>query len=267
MSSQTQHYYWAGGHGLMFFTGLRYLLGWCTFKAAPLTWWYKAAFVGALLSYFIVIKKSLGIPSGGAYFRRALVDENFQYFILCIFLLMSKPIGLALIPFWTFSMFHVMTFARTALVPKFFPPTPNPSGTGSIPSPIAKTIQSFVKKWYDPAMKIVAYVEIAILFRVVFGLFLRKNSLLAPIIYGLFLRARYFQSPFTRQAFATLDALIIQGLSSPTVAGSVPQAKNWYGTAKGYLNSSLGGVLAPNTPAPAAASASTAKGPAPAQAQ
>lgn len=90
MSSQAQHYYWAGGHGLMFFTGMRYLLAWTTFRAGSLGWWYKgpfcvlfiplsqtlgllsvhvgaldeglivssyaAAFFGALISYFIVVK-------------------------------------------------------------------------------------------------------------------------------------------------------------------------------------------------------------------
>jgi hypothetical protein len=42
MSSQAQHYYWAGGHGLVFFTGMRYLLAWSTFKSGGLGWWYKS---------------------------------------------------------------------------------------------------------------------------------------------------------------------------------------------------------------------------------
>lgn len=255
MSSQAQHYYWAGGHALMFFTGMRYLLAWGTLKSTGLGWWYKAAFTGALLSYFIVVKKSLGIPSGAAWLRRALADENFQYFMLCVFWLISKPIGIALIPFWTFSMFHVATFARTTLVPKFFPPTPNPNGGQPSPSPIAKTIQSFVKQYYDRSMKLVAYVELAIFARVLFGLLLRKNSLLMPIIYGMFLRARYFQSPFTRQAFATVDALILQGLNHPSIHGSVPQAKTYYDVLKGYLNRAVGTVLVPNEPSAQAAAA------------
>jgi hypothetical protein len=257
MSSQAQHYYWAGGHGLMFFTGMRYLLAWSTFKSNGLAWWYKAAFTGALLSYFIVVKKSLGIPTGAAWLRRALADENFQYFALCVFWLISKPIGIALIPFWTFSTFHVATFTRTTLVPKFFPPTPNPNGQGSTPSPIAKTIQSFVKKYYDPSMKLVAYVELAIFARVLFGLLLWRNSLLMPIIYGMFLRARYFQSPFTRQAFASLDAVILQGLNHPSVHGSVPQAKTYYDMLKTYLGKAVGTVLVPHETAPAAGAGAT----------
>lgn len=88
MSTNMQHYYWAGGHGLMFVTGMRYLLAWVLFKSTGLGYWYKgtslifwlqcilcvgglvvvrcvrlteiasiaAAFTGAFLSYLIVVK-------------------------------------------------------------------------------------------------------------------------------------------------------------------------------------------------------------------
>lgn len=98
-------------------------------------------------------------------------------------------------------------------------------------------------------MKLVAYVELLIFARVFLGLIFWRNSLLMPIIYALFLRARYFQSPFTRQAFATVDILILQGLGSPQVAGAVPQAKNYYDIFKGYLGRAVGTVLVPNEPA------------------
>lgn len=98
-------------------------------------------------------------------------------------------------------------------------------------------------------MKLVAYVELAIFARVLFGLLLWRNSLLMPIVYALFLRARYFQSPFTRQAFASLDAVILQGLQHPQIAGSVPQAKTYYDMAKGYLGRAMGTVLIPAEPA------------------
>lgn len=246
---------------MMFFTGLRYLLAWFVFKSGPLGYWYKAAFTGAFISYAIVVKKSLGVPSNTAWFTRALADENFQYFALCLFWLISKPVGIALIPYWTFSTFHVATFIRTTVIPKFFPPTPGVNGAPSQPSPIAKTIQSFVKKYYDPSMKLVAYVELAIFARVLFGLFLWRNSLLMPIIYALFLRARYFQSPFTRQAFASLDAVILQGIQHPSVSGSVPQLKSYYEIFKGYLGRAMGTVLVPGEQparaAPAAAAPTT----------
>lgn len=57
-------------------------------------------------------------------------------------------------------------------------------------------------------MRIVAFAELIILTRVVFGAILFRNSLLAPLIYAHFLRQRYYQSAFTRDAVATADARI-----------------------------------------------------------
>ncbi|KAG8810885.1 hypothetical protein FRC17_002716 [Serendipita sp. 399] len=199
------------------------------------------------------IEKSLGFPNNSNWFRRALADENFQYFLLSLFWLLNKPIGFALIPFWTFSTFHVATFARSTLIPKFFPPVPNQNGSGTTNPPISKAIQLFIKKYYDPCMRAVSYVEIAIFVRALVGVLIRRNPLLMPIGYGLFLRSRYFQSPFTREAFKNIDAAILQALSNPQVGGSVPQAPTYYTTFKTYL----GRLVAPPraTPVPAGATA------------
>jgi hypothetical protein len=104
-------------------------------------------------------------------------------------------------------------------------------------------------------MKLVAYVELAIFARVLFGLVLWRNSLLMPIVYALFLRSRYFQSPFTRQAFASLDAAILQGLQHPQVA-AFPKVKIYYEMFKGYLGRAMGTVLVPSEQPPKAAPAS-----------
>jgi transmembrane protein 33 len=119
---------------------------------------------------------------------------------------------------------------------------------------------AYLLEYYDPSMKLVAYVELAIFARVLLGLFLRRNSLLMPIVYALFLRSRYFQSPFTRQAFASLDAAILQGLQHPQAA-SFPQLKTYYDIFKGYLGRAMGTVLVaadqPQRAAPGAAATST----------
>jgi hypothetical protein len=46
-----QHYYWAGGHTLMFLAGARYLLAWVFFKSSGLTYWYKGTL---FLAFFLV---------------------------------------------------------------------------------------------------------------------------------------------------------------------------------------------------------------------
>jgi len=55
-------------------------------------------------------------------------------------------------------------------------------------------------------MKVVAFVEIGILARLLLGLFVRQSSILSVLVYVHFVRMRYIQSMYTRDAFARLKA-------------------------------------------------------------
>lgn len=46
---------------------------------------YRLLYIGALLSYTIVVVKSLGRPTSAAWLRRAFVDENAQYALLAFY--------------------------------------------------------------------------------------------------------------------------------------------------------------------------------------
>ncbi|RDB29012.1 Nucleoporin POM33 [Hypsizygus marmoreus] len=200
----TQHYLWASGHFLLLISALRYFVAWITFKSVS-AWWYKASFTGALISYAIVCQKSLGTPQpNAAFIRRAMLDENVQYFLLAFFWWTSKPITMTLLPYAIFSLFHALTFTRTTLMPQFLPPGP-PSTAGGAPQPhaLAKKLQVWVKANYDRAMKVVAYTELIIFVRVLLGAVTLQNSLLSPLVYAHFLRQRYYQSAFTRDAMAS----------------------------------------------------------------
>jgi len=235
----------------------RYILTWVTFKSGKYGWWYNFAFAGALLSYGIVVYKSLGAPKEGvqAWIVRALADENFQYLGLALFWFMTKPpVPLALLPYLTFSTFHVATFMRTTLVPMVFPPTSGPNGQPQ-PHLIAKKIQVFVKTYYDPSMKLVAYIELGIFARVILGVLILQNSLFTPLAYGFFLRQRYYHSLFTRQAFSKLDDTIKVALQGPQVRGPFPSAPAWYETIKTYLGRITFTVIEPTPAADSAGSA------------
>lgn len=226
----TQHYLWASGHFLLLLFSLRYFLAWSTFKH-PSAWSYKASFTGALISYAIVCQKSLGVPQPNiAYVKRALLDENVQYFLLAFFWWSSKPIAITLLPYIIFSVFHALTFTRTTLMPQFLPPGP-PAAAGGPPQPhpVSRKLQVWVKANYDRAMKVVAYAELVIFVRVALGAITFQNALVSPLIYGHFLRQRYYQSAFTREALATtakrVDALVRRPGIPPMVAQVWEQAK------------------------------------------
>jgi len=230
----TQHYLWAGGHFLLLLSALRYLLAYGMLKTVS-PWWYKASFLGALVSYAIVCYKSLGPPQpNGAYIKKASVDENVQYLLLAFFWWSSKPVPVALFPFFIFSLFHALTFTRTSLMPRFLPPAPPATAGGSPqPHPLARRLQTWVKNNYDSAMRIVAYSELVIFVRVLFGAILfRKNSLLAPLVYAHFLRQRYYQSAFTRGAVAAAETHIsdlVHRVDKPAVDEVWSKAKELIG--------------------------------------
>lgn len=242
----TQHYLWASGHFILLISSFRHLLAWLTFKSVS-TWWYKASFTGALISYAIVCQKSLGNPKPSfAYLKKALLDENVQYFLLAMFWWSSKPVTVALLPYAVFSLFHALTFARTTLMPQFLPPgPPATSGGAPQPHPLAKRLQAWIKANYDSAMRIVAYTELVIFVRIVLGTLTFQNPLISPLIYGHFLRQRYYQSAFTRDVVASTVARIDDYVRKP---GSPPILKQVWDRIRIWTERWVGGgYLVPNT--------------------
>jgi len=242
----TQHYLWASGHFLLLFSSLRYVFAAITWKT-PSPWWYKASLTGALLSYAIVCQKSLGpVRPDVAFLRRALLDENVQYFLLAFFWWSSKPILFALFPFMIFSLFHVLTFTRTGLMSQFLPPGPPASAGGPpTPHPIAKKLQVWTKANFDPAMKVVAYAELLIFVRVFLGAITLQSSLIAPIVFAHFLRQRYYQSTFTRDAVTTTDRKIDALVHRP---GMHPIAVQVWEKGRMLVVRWAGATLAPQEP-------------------
>ncbi|KZT21719.1 hypothetical protein NEOLEDRAFT_1158142 [Neolentinus lepideus HHB14362 ss-1] len=221
----TQHYVWAAGHFVLLIAAVKCLLSWALFRGAS-PWWFRTGFLGALVSYGIVCLKSLGpIQPNAAYVRRALLDENVQYLLLGFFWWSSKPLTIALVPYAIFSLFHVLTFTRTTLMPQFLPPGPPTSAGGPpTPHPIAKKLQVWVKANYNKAMVVVAYAELVILLRVVLGAITLQNSLVTPLVYAHFLRQRFYQATFTREAVSVVNGKITEYVhrqGTPPVAGQI----------------------------------------------
>ncbi len=103
---------------------------------------------------------------------------------------------------------------------------------------------------YDNAMRAVAFTELAIMIRVVIGALTLRTSLISPVIYAHFLRQRWYQSKFTREAFALVHDRISKFVNSP---GKPPVLAQVYNQAAG-----LAGKWA-NTPNGAAAAGAGAR--------
>ncbi len=75
-------------------------------QSGGLSRWYTATYLGAILSYCVVVYKSFGVPQlNKPYIQRALMDENVQYLFLAVYWFMSKPIFITILPLSPFPSF------------------------------------------------------------------------------------------------------------------------------------------------------------------
>ncbi|KAI8083362.1 uncharacterized protein B0P05DRAFT_467831 [Gilbertella persicaria] len=221
---KTLQFAWFFGHVLTLYGTLTYTLSVLLFRSNSS--FYKIAYLGALVSYGVVIYKSHGRPQPNAeYARKLVMDENAQYLLLALFWFFSNPITVSLIPFFTFSAFHALGYIRTNIIPNLFPrpTTASNSGDASV-SWQAKTqqqIKSLTDKYYGAAMRFVAQSEVTVIaVRLLIGL-LRLNFM--PIIlFAQFLRFRYHLSTYTRQTFTELRVKFDGLLLPPSVDPRIP---------------------------------------------
>ncbi|KAJ9108190.1 hypothetical protein QFC20_003553 [Naganishia adeliensis] len=257
------HYLWAAGHFLLLSSTARivwaYTIG--LFSKAPLTtFWYKAAYAGTLISYAIVVVKSLGQPAlNQTYLQRALKDENVQYALLALYWFVSKPVYFSLIPFATFSLFHCLTFIRSTIIPKIAKQPATAPRTGSAPAQptpasglndFAKKLGAWTKANYDPAMRFVSQAELGILGWVLLRAVTFRGSFLTAIFLAHFIRMRYISSAYTRQAVSSATQTIDRFL-----VGKPPALVNAWGTGKTVVGNWMGMTMPVNQQAGAGGAA------------
>ncbi|KAG9323217.1 hypothetical protein KVV02_007949 [Mortierella alpina] len=254
-----QFVWWLGHVTLLVCTAF-YLPYWLTFNAKAGAHWYSRAFLGALISYGVVVYKSfpmLGhtspsrIMDNGAklapesrphikleaqFLQSVLVEENVQYFLMAIFWWRSTPMIAPLIPYAIFAFFNALNFTRTNLLPVFFPASADGAADAkaSQAAALSRKIQVWTDKNHSTAMAFVAYVEvIGVMGSLILGAITFQSSLLSPIVYANFLRFRYFFSIHTRAAFALLRArLDAQIVGNPKVP---PKAVKAYEIVRGAV--------------------------------
>ncbi|KAI7890936.1 uncharacterized protein EV154DRAFT_510037 [Mucor mucedo] len=199
---QQRQFYWWLGHVCVVCNGLFYFSSVLSLNTNES--YYKRAYLGALLSYAVVIYNSIGVTHT-TIGMNLLCDENVHYFVIAFYWYSYQPITVTLIPFFVFSIFHTLTYTKSTLLPLLCIP---------ITSQIESKIQHFTDNYHTTAMNYVAYVEvIGILGRLILGIITFRTSVLALIVFVHFLRLRYFLSSYTRDALETtgryLDTLII----------------------------------------------------------
>lgn len=215
----TAQFAWFAGHAITVIHAMAYLLIYRLSSEGARS--YSRAYMGTLLSYGIILYKAHGAPQlSKNYLQRILLDENSQYLLLAAIWLTSSPIGVTLIPYTTFSVFHSLTFIRTDVIPTLAPSNSSLAG-------IAKqVILHFTQKYQTKALEMVAYSEIWVTFPIlILYIVTGRLTIFSSLTYVNFLRFRYFFSPTTKQVFRNVrvrfDGWIEQNPSVPSMVKTV----------------------------------------------
>ncbi|EMR08356.1 hypothetical protein PNEG_03196 [Pneumocystis murina B123] len=217
---------WFIGHSVLLLFSLRYLFSYLTFSSIRHVFSYRCAFLGAILTYSIVVYKTYRKTYTKSkidlnVILRIWLDENFQYLLLATVWFLSRPVALSLTPYVIFSLFHFLTYLRSNVLP-----TLNPNALkldeNCIEASICRYIQFLIKQHYDSAMKLVSKVEVILIgTRVLIGAFTFQNSFTVLLFYAFFIRYRYFTSTYTRQTFVHISIYIDHLVADSRVPGSV----------------------------------------------
>lgn len=221
---------WWCGHCIVLFCTTIYFWYWITLSWSEGINYYYTAYLGAMLSYGVVVYKSFGSPQlSWEYFQKINKDENVFYLMLALMWFMSTPVFVTLIPYATFSLFHFITYLRANILQAFSPApaqssSSSSSGTQTRANNASKYIQIWVHKNYEPAMNMVSFVEVVVitlflLFNIV-TLQLRFISLLFYCC--IFLRMRYLMNTYTQQVFTVVARFLDERLLPPSASPNIP---------------------------------------------
>lgn len=217
---------WWCGHCIVLFCTTMYFWYWITLSWSEGINYYYTAYLGAMLSYGVVVYKTFSHPQlNWEYFQKVNRDENVFYLALALIWFANTPVFVTLIPYATFSLFHFITYFRANIL-QAFSPVPQQSSSSSSSSSsnsTSKFLQLWVHKNYEPAMKMVSFVEV-----VVVTLFLLLNIVTLQLrfftlfVYCYFLRMRYHMNPYTQQAFSTVAKVLDEQMLPPSASPSIP---------------------------------------------
>ncbi|KAI0553490.1 hypothetical protein F4679DRAFT_531555 [Xylaria curta] len=237
--AQTLQFAWFSGHLVLILCIIRYSFSYITFNyySGWAKFTYRLSFLSAALTYGIVVYKTwrarqkVGAKNPGVV--GMLSDENVQYLILALVWLWSPQYPLALLPYGIYSVFHVATYTRSNVIPTIQPnkAPAGPAGSAGAKNPLAESIGSFVKTYYDSSMSIVSGLEILIWGRIFLSaLLFQSRSWVLLGLYTAFLRARFAQSSHVQNSFQQLE---IRVDSMVGAQGTPPAARSVWEGVKG----------------------------------
>lgn len=173
--------------------------------------WYILALLGVVESFGILVFQL--VKKQGFNVNVLKKDDNVHFFVLGLLFLILRPyIIFPILPFQLFSLFHVLSYAKSYLFPIF--------NIGES-SAIYKQVDSFITKNNGKSIQLAGLLEVVSLFFLGFRVLLfRKRSLTPFLIYLIFMKLRFEKSVVTRNNFKIIEVKIddtVNSLGNPNV--------------------------------------------------
>ncbi|KAL3231762.1 Pore membrane protein of 33 kDa [Nakaseomyces bracarensis] len=215
--AKTLQFSWFAGHFIVVLSSLLYL-----FKFSETL--YRFAYVGVLASFGIITyqqglhqKVSLAL----------LTNENILYFALALLWFFTPRFSMSLVPYLMFSVFHVLVYMKTTLLPQVFNQTLEQKSKAVV------FIDRFVLDYNERCMYWVSTTELIILVLLIIrALCFLTRSWIVLVFYILFIKIKYETSKYMKAAFSQWRVRMDGVISHP---GVPPQVKAIYNQFKTQL--------------------------------
>lgn len=164
--------------------------------------WYRLIFIGALDTFGIVIYENLAkykTVTGSLKYGSLLADDNVHYlYDALIWLILPVKQSLAVAPFFFFSVFHVLSFSSSEILPAL-----------KVSPALHNKVTAFAKNNHERSRSLAANFELLLLIVLILkALVWRKGSWISLILYSIFIKLKTERSVFTRNTLKSWEVRI-----------------------------------------------------------
>lgn len=214
--AKTLQFAWFCGHALTLISSTLYFITYC-----PKI--YRVAYIGVLESFGIITYQHYYLKQSSLQDKSLspsalLLNDDLLYFGMALIWFITPRFTLSLVPYAVFSLFHVLIYCKSVLLPQVFDMGPESKGVSAI--------SNFLSQYNERSMYWMGSVEIFTwVWLTLRALLFRRRSWIVWLFYSFFLKIRFENSKFVKSSFAQWRVRLDGIVSHSAVPSTV---KQWY---------------------------------------
>ncbi|CAR26056.1 ZYRO0B00814p [Zygosaccharomyces rouxii] len=214
--TKTLQFAWFCGHAITLVFSTLYFITYC-----PKI--YRVAYAGVLESFGIITYQHYYLKQSSLQDRSLtpsalLLNDDLLYFGMAFVWFITPRFALSLVPYAVFSLFHVLIYCKSVLLPQVFDMSPGSKCVGAI--------SNFIHQYNERSMYWMGSVEIFTwVWLTLRALLFRRRSWIVWLSYSFFLKVRFENSKYIKSSFAQWRVRLDGIVSHSSVP---PMVKQWY---------------------------------------